>query len=214
MTGVKWSKWIFGLMTMCLMLLVMATSALAADPKDVPTDHWAYKSVKLLVDKGYLQLYQDQTFQGNQPVDRYTLAVIVAKILNEVASGGTGTNAEDVKALRKLTNELREELVKIIADNNTYSKKAEEIRRKGKVVDEDLISTNLAVQNLSEEQKGLRKEVIQIIEDLKALKEKVTVLENETAQLKNEVAELKAKNKSQQFYLIVAILLGLFGAAK
>jgi len=76
------------LVVLVAMLFTIALSVMAdsnSNPTDVPSSHWAYKAVKLLIDKGYLQLYQDQTFQGDKPVDRYTMAIIVAKILNEIA---------------------------------------------------------------------------------------------------------------------------------
>jgi hypothetical protein len=193
--------------------LMSTAAAMAAEPKDVPADHWAYQAVKQLIDQGYLQLYQDQTFQGNQPVDRYTLATVVAKILNEIASGGVGTNRNDVKILRELTNELRQELVKVISDSSTYSKKTEEMKRSDLVMREDLIRTNLAVQSINSEQLAmqaeqaeLQKEVQQIVNDLTALAQRVTEVEK-------EITKLKAENKKQKLYLIVAIVLGLAGAA-
>ncbi|HYH04369.1 MAG TPA: S-layer homology domain-containing protein [Bacillota bacterium] len=196
-------KWSVRLLLLSVLLLGTVTLTWAAEPKDVPADHWAYKAVKQLVDKGYLQLYQDQTFQGDQPVDRYTLATVVAKILGEIASGGTGTSKEDVKVLRSLTNELRQELVKIIAENNTYSKKTDEIKRSGQVLNEDIIV-------LTYEQQELQKEVQQMVQDLKALNERVSSLENE---MKAEIAKLKAENKKNRFYLVLAIIIGLAGVA-
>jgi hypothetical protein len=196
-------------MLLVLGLVVMLMSAavtMAAEPKDVPADHWAYQAVKQLIDHGYLQLYQDQTFQGEQPVDRYTLATVVAKILNEIASGGVSTNRNDVKILQKLTSELRQELVKVISDNTTYSKKTDEMKRSDLVMKEDLIRTNLAVQSINSEQAELQKEVQQIVNDLTALAQRVTEVEK-------EIAKLKAENKKQKLYLIVAIVLGLAGVA-
>ncbi|MGD8400422.1 MAG: S-layer homology domain-containing protein [Bacillota bacterium] len=202
------------LLVLGLVVALMSTAAaMAAEPKDVPADHWAYQAVKQLIDQGYLQLYQDQTFQGNQPVDRYTLATVVAKILNDIASGGVGTNRNDVKILRELTNELRQELVKVISDSSTYSKKTEEMKRSDLVMREDLIRTNLAVQSINSEQLAmqaeqaeLQKEVQQIVNDLTALAQRVTEVEK-------EITKLKAENKKQKLYLIVAIVLGLAGAA-
>jgi cell division protein FtsB len=202
------------LLVLGLVVALMSTAAaMAAEPKDVPADHWAYQAVKQLIDQGYLQLYQDQTFQGNQPVDRYTLATVVAKILNEIASGGVGTNRNDVKILRELTNEVRQELVKVISDSSTYSKKTEEMKRSDLVMREDLIRTNLAVQSINSEQLAmqaeqaeLQKEVQQIVNDLTALAQRVTEVEK-------EITKLKAENKKQKLYLIVAIVLGLAGAA-
>lgn len=196
-------KWSVGLLLLCILLLGTATMTWAADPKDVPVDHWAYKAVKQLVDKGYLQLYQDQTFHGDQPVDRYTLAIVVSRILGEIASGATGTSKDDVAVLRNLTNELRQELVKVIAESDTYSKKADELKRSGKVLNEDIIV-------LTYEQQELQKEVQQMLRDLKALSERVSSLENE---MKAEIAKLKAENKKNRFYLVLAIIIGLAGVA-
>lgn len=208
--GWKWSVQflIFG-----LLLLFTSGLALAAEPKDVPADHWAYKAVQQLVDQGYLQLYQDQTFQGSQPVDRYTLATIVVKILDQIASGGAGTNRHDVEVLRKLTNELQQELVKIIAENNTYSSKNDEMKRSSIVLKEDLIKTIVSVQNTNAEQAALQKEVQQILADLTALTKRVVEVEQATKQLQQEVTQLKEENRKQRLYIIVAIVLGLAGAA-
>jgi hypothetical protein len=202
------------LMMVCLLMALTANLALAANPTDVAPDHWAYQAVKALIDKGYLQLYQDQTFQGNQPVDRFTLASVVAKILGEIASGSVGTTREDVKVLRNLTNELREELVKLIGDTHTYAKRAEEMKRQDVVLKEDLITTNVAIQNLTVEQVQLQKEVKQIITDLSQVKTQVVKLEKEVAQLQNETFQLREANKRQKIYLIIAMILGLAGAAK
>jgi hypothetical protein len=194
-------------MMVCLLMLLTANIALAANPTDVTPDHWAYKAVQTLIDKGYLQLYQDQTFEGNQPVDRYTLASVVAKILAEIASGSVGTTREDVKVLRSLTNELREELVKLIADTNTYAKRAEEMKRQDVVLKEDLITTNVSIQNLTVEQVQLQKEVKRIITDLSQVKDQV-------ANLETEVAQLREANKRNKIFMIIAMILGLAGAAK
>jgi hypothetical protein len=194
-------------MMVCLLMLLTANIALAANPTDVTPDHWAYKAVQTLIDKGYLQLYQDQTFEGNQPVDRYTLASVVAKILAEIASGSVGTTREDVKVLRSLTNELREELVKLIADTNTYAKRAEEMKRQDVVLKEDLITTNVSIQNLTVEQMRLQKEVKQMITDLSQVKDQV-------ANLETEVAQLREANKRNKIFMIIAMILGLAGAAK
>jgi Glu-tRNA(Gln) amidotransferase subunit E-like FAD-binding protein len=95
-----------------VVLMVFGTSlALAADIKDVKQDHWAYESVKYLVDKGYVQLYDDSTFRGAETVDRYGLASVLAKILKELSSESVDIAKGDLELLRKLTVEFREELV-------------------------------------------------------------------------------------------------------
>jgi chromosome segregation ATPase len=127
--------------------------------------------------------------------------------LAEIASGSVGTTREDVKVLRSLTNELREELVKLIADTNTYAKRAEEMKRQDVVLKEDLITTNVSIQNLTVEQMRLQKEVKQMITDLSQVKDQV-------ANLETEVAQLREANKRNKIFMIIAMILGLAGAAK
>lgn len=196
-------KSVLGLVLVTLLLGFVTTNAFAdTNPKDVLASHWAYQAVKLLLDKGYLQLYQDQTFQGEQPVDRYTLATVVAKILQEVGSGKVATNRDDVKLMRSLTNEFREELVKVLTENSSLAKQLEDLNRQDQIFKEDLTKLNLTVQDLSEEQQALQQEVQSIIAEL-------VVLKNKVAQLETDVEALKKENKRQTLYIIIAFVLGL-----
>ena len=61
-----------------LLFSTLGISQVSAKLTDVPTDHWAYHAVATLVNKGYLAVYEDGTFQGTRAVDRYTLAVTLA----------------------------------------------------------------------------------------------------------------------------------------
>lgn len=58
-----------------LILMLLGASCAAEDLKDVPKDHWAAESVKVLADAGVVKGYPDSTFKGNEPVTRYELAV-------------------------------------------------------------------------------------------------------------------------------------------
>ena len=52
--------------------------------KDVPVDHWAYHAVNTVVSKGYLTVFEDGTFQGTRAVDRYSLASVIARLLEDI----------------------------------------------------------------------------------------------------------------------------------
>lgn len=206
-------------LALILLLAVFSTITLGANsPSDVPTSHWAYQAVKLMIDKGYLQLYQDQSFQGDKPVDRYTLAVVIFKILNEIAAGRVGSTQEDVELLRKLTNEYWSELVEMNIKGNQSSKRMESLSKQDQIFKEDLTQTMIMAQKLTTEQILLQKEVQQMLTDIQTLSTKVKQLEEENTRLKDDMARLRAeyedtKNK-QNRYLIAAIILGLVGAAK
>ena len=110
----KRMPWMLGVF---ILLITAAGPVLAAETKiaDVPPDHWAYQAVKKLVSQGYLGLYPDDTFRGDQPVDRYTLAVLVARLVEGSVAGKITLTKDDTDMLRRLTAEFRAELVTLAA---------------------------------------------------------------------------------------------------
>lgn len=206
-------------LALILLLAVFSVVSLGANnPSDVPSSHWAYQAVKLMIDKGYLQLYQDQSFQGDKPVDRYTLAVVISKIMNEVAAGRVGSSKEDVELLRKLTNEYWSELVEMNIRGSRSSKRMENLSKQDQIFKEDLTQTMVMAQKLTAEQIVLQKEVRQILDELHTISLKVKQLEEENIRLKDDIARLRAdyeNSKSKQnLYIFGALILGLAGAAK
>lgn len=166
-------------------LLVSGTTVLAAErPTDVPTEHWAYQAVQSLLDKGYLSLYQDRSFRGDQAVDRYTFASVVAKLLEEITAESNQKNAsrDDIDKLRNLSNEFRGELVKILGNNSELVKKLDELYRQNEIFKEDLTNTNVTVQNLQEQVHKLQ-------------------------------AELRETQKKQKTYFVASIILAAIAAA-
>jgi hypothetical protein len=189
------------LLISAIMLFTITVSVTAeSNPSDVPPSHWAYKAVKLLIDKGYLQLYQDQTFQGDKPVDRYTVAVIVAKILNEIANGQVGANKEDMALIKSLTNEFREEFVGVNSKNNLYMKKLDNLNKEQTVIQED-------ITRLTEEQLQLQKEAQQMIADIQSLRD-------ENIRMKADLERLRAELGTTKKCMWAAIILGLLGVAR
>ncbi|MFS8665611.1 MAG: S-layer homology domain-containing protein, partial [Limnochordales bacterium] len=70
-----------------VLLLALAASGAAAQVADVPPDHWAYRAVQILVERGYIELASDGTFRGNEPADRYQLAAVVGRLLEDIEAG-------------------------------------------------------------------------------------------------------------------------------
>ncbi len=157
------------LLTLTLSFCVGQVVLAETNPADVPPSHWAYKAVKLLVDKGYLQLYQDQTFKGEKPVDRYTMAVVVAKILNEIAGGKVGTNQGDMDLVKKLTNEYWNELVQVNSKNNLFVQKIDQVVKDNQVIKEDITRNTAATQQLGDDQDALRQNVAKNSADIQTL---------------------------------------------
>ncbi len=211
-----------GLLLLLAMIFMMAQGVLAeSNPSDVPPSHWAYKAVKLLVDKGYLQLYQDQTFQGDKPVDRYTLAIVVSKVLNEIAGGQVLTNKDDMDLLKRLFNEFQAELVSGNSKNNLIMRKLDQVTKDNQIIKEDLTNTMANLQKLNadqlEYQKQARLEAQQMLAEVDRLKARVQALEEENQRLRADIDQLRndaeQTKKRQGAWLVVAIVLGLLGAA-
>ncbi len=156
-------------------LLAVPFAGMAADVKDVPKDHWAYQAVKTLVEKGYLAVYGDGTFQGTKPVDRYTLAVVIAKILKEIESGKVGAAPEDIELLRKLSGEFRGELVQIANEMSIFRKSLDEQGRAQTVMREDLAKLTFT-------QRQMRSEVEKMIADITASTQKSIAAADQRAQ--------------------------------
>jgi hypothetical protein len=102
---------------------------------DVPTNHWAYDAIAELAAKGLIEGYPDGTFKGNQPLTRYEMAMVVARIIARIeaiptppppevrradldavrrdltaATGRIAVTERDIAALQRLVNEFRAEL--------------------------------------------------------------------------------------------------------
>lgn len=97
------------------LVLAVAAPVMAGPFSDVPQDHWAYSALEKLQATGIITGYADGTFQGKNTLTRYEIAVIVSRILDQVAAerallsekvdalenGLTAGQAEDVIAIFK-----------------------------------------------------------------------------------------------------------------
>ncbi|MBT3786239.1 S-layer homology domain-containing protein, partial [bacterium] len=83
--------------------------------RDVPLDHFAYKSVDELMDRGVMEGYPDGTFKGKRVLTRYEFAVMIARVLARIEEareeGRKVSMAPDTtKIMQKLGKEFRSEL--------------------------------------------------------------------------------------------------------
>ncbi|MDI6871619.1 MAG: S-layer homology domain-containing protein [Bacillota bacterium] len=126
---------ILGVILGCLVLA--ATAALAEAPKDVPPNHPAYRAIQTLIEQGYLGVFQDGAFRGDRPVDRYTLATVVARLMSDVQSGKLVLPSEEMKTLRQLATEFRAELVEVAGQVTAVAQAQEKTAGEVAVVRED-----------------------------------------------------------------------------
>ncbi|HHV62493.1 MAG TPA: hypothetical protein GXX51_07650 [Firmicutes bacterium] len=69
-----------------VLVLALAAPAMASPFADVPAYHWAYDAVNQLAAYGLIQGFPDGTFKGDQPMTRYQMAMVVARLLVQLDS--------------------------------------------------------------------------------------------------------------------------------
>ena len=214
---------LFTLVILCVFLMCSPTMAKNTKIKDVPTNHWAYQAVKKLVDDGYLGLYEDGTFRGESPVNRYTLANAISKMLVQLGEGTTTATSQDMQLIRKLSNEFRNELVLLTMENKELEKRLAKIEESGLVLAEDQTQNLSNIKMLSSEARKIQIQVSEISKQILEEKTRLTLLEKkfeahessqdrmgkEIKELRTQLDETKSEVRSNRFYTILIGLVGI-----
>ena len=87
--------------------------------KDIPANDPNYAAIQKLVSEGWLAVYDNNTFGPSRAVDRYTLAVVLERVLDELEK--VKSNPEQLNLLRELANGLRQDLAKTSAEQSRLS---------------------------------------------------------------------------------------------
>ena len=187
-------------------ITVFAVSVNAAEIEDVSEDHWAYDSVQKLIDRGYLTLYEDDTFKGENKVSRYELATILARMLDDLQTSDVEITEDDTDELRKLSLEFRDELVEIAKKqenifNNVESNKdknvvqTESIGKNREMINSNKDEINNIIETITE-LKALSNEVDKLNEDLKEQSVTIENLEEKLKENNNDISEINNNLKS------------------
>ena len=170
-----------GILAMVVVLVLGGQVVLGAEVKiaDVPESHWAYQGVKKLVQEGYMGVFEDGTFQGQRPVDRYTLASVVGTMLLEIEKGQLGVTQADLELLRKLSTEFRDELVRWYNESEQLRTTVADTQKRVQVMDDTITRV---IDTMEQEDAATRK----------AMQEQVTLILEEIARTKTELTAADA----------------------
>ncbi|MCK8827303.1 S-layer homology domain-containing protein [Natroniella acetigena] len=105
-------KTITALLTLA-MLVTLTVPALANPFADVEGHHWAYDALTQVAEAGILEGYEDGTYRGEEELTRYQVAVLTARMLDEVEANNNELEAEVVEAINQLAAEFDQELAAI-----------------------------------------------------------------------------------------------------
>lgn len=164
------------LIILLVIITIFSISAAAVEIEDISEDHWAYDSVQKLIDRGYLTLYEDDTFKGENKVSRYELATILARMLDDLQTSDVQITEDDTDEIRKLSLEFRDELVEIAKKQEDIFNNLENNKEKN-VVQTESIGENRELINTNKE------EINNIIKTINKLKN----LSNEVEKLNKEI---------------------------
>ncbi|MDD5264769.1 MAG: S-layer homology domain-containing protein [Candidatus Bipolaricaulis sp.] len=82
---------------------------------DVSKDHWAYADLEYLAQRGIITGLPGGKFNGDQPMDRYTVAVYIARAMKYMQNNPEQVTMEDLDALKDLIFQISDDVAALQA---------------------------------------------------------------------------------------------------
>ncbi|MEW6201035.1 MAG: S-layer homology domain-containing protein [bacterium] len=186
-----------------MFLLVSAGVSCAVEIQDIQPDHWAYDYIQKLVKKGYLALYSDGSFKGDQPVSRVVFAAALGKLIDQIESGELRLAATDLKEIKKLSDEFKAEIADYDTKVASLEKRLSDIESGKVVIQQDISKATLEFREGIDEN---TKQIGALQQDIEILTDQVgTLSEN----LKRSEQSRKRAQNSLWIGVAVAVIVGL-----
>lgn len=77
---------------------------------DVPRDHWAYEDLQYLAARGIITGLPGGRFNGDEPMDRYTVAAYVARAIQYMQNNPESVTPQDLDVLKGLIYGVSDEV--------------------------------------------------------------------------------------------------------
>lgn len=184
----KKSKLVYALMA-ALILNVFTPVVAAAKVTDVSVDHWAYHAVDSAVTKGYLTVFEDGTFQGTRTVDRYTLATVVARLLEDIEVSRVRGTSGDLVEISELRIRFEEDLATWYADQQSLRDQLKQIDTNA-LVAEDRVNRVVGAQGeLMEQVEDIRSQVLVLQNNLTDIQAGVGIVQGQLQQHTGDISE-------------------------
>jgi hypothetical protein len=192
------------MLTVFVVMAAFAGQARAADVKikDMDPSHWAYKSIQMLVEKGYIALYNDNTFKADQAVSREVFAAALAKLIDQIENGELNVGATDMKEIKKLGEEFSGDMADSDARMGKLEKRLSDIESGKVVLQIDITKINAELRDKYEE---LLAENEKMKKDLAMLTDQMAALSDG---LKTEEKKRKKSSSSLWLGVLAAMAVG------
>jgi len=77
---------------------------------DVPRDHWAYEDLEYLAARGIITGLPGGRYNGDQPLDRYSAAAMIARAIKYMQNNPESVTPEDLDVLKDLIFQVSDEV--------------------------------------------------------------------------------------------------------
>ena len=77
---------------------------------DVPKDHWAYDDLQYLSDRGIIVGLSDGKYNGDQALDRYSAAALIARAIKYMQNNPESVTPQDLDTLKDLIFKVSDNL--------------------------------------------------------------------------------------------------------
>jgi len=77
---------------------------------DVPRDHWAYDDLSYLVDRGIITGLPGGSYKGDQALDRYSAAALIARAIRYLQNNPESVTPQDLDILKDLIFKVSDNL--------------------------------------------------------------------------------------------------------
>ena len=192
-------KKVFICFLICLFVGVTAFSQLPL--KDVPPNHWAYESVKYLLEAGIISGMTDGTYQGTSNTTRYQLAVSLYRTVEYLKTSLPYLKAENiaglmtqidgtkslVDSLARNVENMGSQLQKVNTQMNTMANDISEL----KTLRNSISGWDTRIGAVEREVTALQNSVSTMQGTVYAVQDKVTKSENDIRNLQTESATVK-----------------------
>lgn len=86
---------------------------------DVPKDHWAYADLEYLAQRGIITGLPGGAFNGTQPMDRYTVAVYIARAIKYMQNNPESVTPADLDVLKALIFDVSDSVTSLQTQINS-----------------------------------------------------------------------------------------------
>ena len=86
---------------------------------DVPIDHWAYEDIVYLNERGIITGLPGGEFNGDDPLDRYSAAAMIARAVRYMENNPQSVTAQDLDTLRDLIFRVSDDVDQLSTEINS-----------------------------------------------------------------------------------------------